>query len=116
MDGLLGAMPYHLLLRDRAIEIVGMETNVPRQFLMETTSRGIQQISMARQLLMWLLWQTGKFSYPQIGRMLQRDHTTVMYGVRAMHRRRCRDLDWMGITERALQAMLDDPQAIAATP
>lgn len=38
-------------------------------------------VSAARHELMWRLRQAG-WSYPKIGRLLHRDHSTVMYGVR----------------------------------
>lgn len=39
----------------------------------------------ARQLLYWLLRQDGH-SYPQIGAIVSRHHTTVMHGVKAVDR------------------------------
>lgn len=41
-------------------------------------------ISDARQEAMWRMYQTGRFSLPQIGAFLGgRDHTTILHGVRA---------------------------------
>ncbi|MDA1329845.1 MAG: chromosomal replication initiator protein DnaA [Chloroflexi bacterium] len=40
-----------------------------------------RQVALPRQVAMYLLREDGRFSLPQIGRMLGgRDHTTVMYG------------------------------------
>ena len=44
-------------------------------------------ISRARQDAMHECWRTRRWSLPQIGRAFNRDHTTVLHGVRA-HKRR----------------------------
>lgn len=42
-----------------------------------------------RQEAMYLMYQTGRFSLPQIGIFLgNRDHTTVLHGIRAHKKRR----------------------------
>lgn len=41
----------------------------------------------ARQLVMWIARQTTDKSLPQIGRILDRDHTTIMHGMRQIQRR-----------------------------
>ena len=41
-----------------------------------------RRVAQPRQEAMWEMHQAG-YSYPQIGRFLNRDHTTVMHGVRA---------------------------------
>jgi chromosomal replication initiation ATPase DnaA len=41
-------------------------------------------VADARQLLYWLLRQDGH-SYPHIGHMLGRHHTTIIHGVRAVN-------------------------------
>jgi chromosomal replication initiator protein len=47
-----------------------------------------RRLSRPRQELMFLLYDTGRYSYPQIGLFLGgRDHTTVIHGVQA-HRKR----------------------------
>lgn len=42
----------------------------------------------ARQGLMWVLRKRLGLSYPEIGRVMKRDHATVMHGVKAEERRR----------------------------
>ena len=42
--------------------------------------------SRARQMVMWKAHKEGH-SLPQIGRVLGRDHTSVLHGVRAINRR-----------------------------
>lgn len=39
-------------------------------------------ISAARMEAMFEIYATGNFSYPQIGRFFNRDHTTVLYACR----------------------------------
>lgn len=49
-------------------------------------TRGSDQVVLARQALMAALRHRG-LSYPQIGRLIGRDHTTVMHGIRVHQQR-----------------------------
>lgn len=44
--------------------------------------RRTKYVSRARQLLYWALYEATDASLPQIGRYLNRDHTTVLHGIR----------------------------------
>ena len=44
-----------------------------------------QPIVEARRAVMAALRDSGRFSYPEIAKLMQRDHTTVMYDVRRHH-------------------------------
>lgn len=46
-----------------------------------------KQLTSARAAFMLWLYEGG-FSYPEVGRMLRRDHTTVMVAVRKARRQR----------------------------
>lgn len=48
-------------------------------------------MSEARQICWWLLRAHTRLSYPSIGRMFERDSTTVIHGVRVVERVRARD-------------------------
>ncbi|NOZ28483.1 MAG: chromosomal replication initiator protein DnaA [Chloroflexi bacterium] len=51
----------------------------------QLTGRGrSKEVSLARQVLMYLLRTDFDFSYPQIGNLLNRDHTTIIHGVEKM--------------------------------
>lgn len=50
----------------------------------ETRVRGV---SWPRQEFMGRAYETGRWSYPRIGRFLSRDHTTVMHGHRRWRER-----------------------------
>lgn len=53
-----------------------------------------------RQMAFYLaISLTGK-SYPEIGRFFDRDHTTVMSGVRAFEARKAKDPELMALTQR----------------
>ena len=41
-----------------------------------------------RQEAMWRMVETGKWSFPQIARVFNRDHTTVLHGWRQVSKRR----------------------------
>ena len=52
----------------------------------------LHKIAVLRQELMWTLRQVKingrpRYSYPQIAKFLRRDHTTIIYGVRAHEQR-----------------------------
>jgi len=40
------------------------------------------QVVLARRKAAWLFWKNTKMSYPQIGRLLNKDHSTIIYAVR----------------------------------
>ena len=39
-------------------------------------------VVLARQEAWWRIWREHGYSYPRIGRLFKKDHTTVLYGVR----------------------------------
>ena len=52
----------------------------------------LHKIAVLRQELMWTLRQVKingrpRYSYPQIAKFLRRNHTTIIYGVRAHEQR-----------------------------
>lgn len=50
-------------------------------------------VSHPRQELMWRLYASGRFTLPQIGKFLgDRDHTTILHGVKACEARMAADL------------------------
>ena len=64
---------------DMIIDTVWRETGVTRDAIL-SRSRDMKT-TQARQLVMWLArWHTG-MSFPRIGQMLGRDHSTVMHAV-----------------------------------
>ncbi|MBI1682359.1 helix-turn-helix domain-containing protein [Caulobacter hibisci] len=54
-----------------------------------------RRISLARQHAMWLMNGLPHLSLPMIGRFLNRDHTTVLFGIRAHERRVAEQAGWM---------------------
>lgn len=46
------------------------------------------EVSKPRHIAYWLAREYTKMSYPALGRVFCRDHTTVLYGVRQVDRRR----------------------------
>jgi chromosomal replication initiation ATPase DnaA len=51
-------------------------------------SRGNQHVATARQLAMYLCRELSKLSFPAVGRVFGRDHSTVIHGYRLIARRR----------------------------
>lgn len=58
----------------------------------------------ARQALYAALYRTCESSYPQIGRLLKRDHTTVLYGVREAEADAATDPDYADRLARVMEA------------
>lgn len=72
-------------------ELVGKVLHVAPATLIENQRRG-RRVSEARQLVMALVRATTRLSFQEIGEGLGgRDHTTVIHGVRATHKRIKRD-------------------------
>jgi chromosomal replication initiation ATPase DnaA len=61
------------------IAVVAEETGVSRHDILGPWQN--RDAINARQLVCWLARMTTRHSYPEIGRALNRDHTTVMYSV-----------------------------------
>jgi chromosomal replication initiator protein len=55
------------------------------------SSRRAREISRPRQVAMYLAKALTKHSLPAIGRMLERDHTTVLHGCRQIEKLRLKD-------------------------
>jgi len=49
------------------------------------SKRRFNRLARARQVVCWLLYTYTNLSYPEIGRKIKRDHTTVMHGVSAVN-------------------------------
>ena len=74
--------------RDSVREIsfaVAAETTIPMAAIYGPSK--LRYVVQARQLVMYLAHKSG-ISYPVIGRALNRDHTTIMHGVKAEKIRR----------------------------
>jgi hypothetical protein len=71
-------------VRDGAIAYVSVVTSVPaRLILSEVRDR---PVARARQQVMWFLRKEG-FSYPEIGRVMGRDHSTVVHAFNSVELR-----------------------------
>ncbi len=51
-------------------------------------ARKDQETSTARKVAYWLAKEYTTLSYPSLGRIFMRDHTTVIHGVRSIEQRR----------------------------
>lgn len=54
----------------------------------------------ARQAVMLAMHETGRYTLPEIGRALHRDHTTVMHGIKRARERRDAREDWQAADMR----------------
>ena len=73
------APPQAALSPEESVKLVARHLGVDESGLL---GRGrSKEMAMARQILMYLLRYVCDLSLPQIGELLGRDHTTVMYGV-----------------------------------
>lgn len=69
-----------VLAPDRVLCAVAASSGVSVSAILGSSKRA--DIVLARQVAMWLVRDRTDWSYPQIGAMFDRDHTTVMHAVR----------------------------------
>jgi hypothetical protein len=68
-----------------------------------------RKFAYARQLAMMICHEYTNASFPEIGRAFNRDHSTVMYGIKAA-RHRCKPADWNDIRNIAKRAGVAEPE------
>ena len=59
--------------------------NIPLEQLMG--HRRFREWAVPRQLIYWLIRKTTNKSLPEIGRILGRDHATILHGIRQVEKR-----------------------------
>lgn len=64
-----------------------------------------RSIAEARQVAYWLLRTRTRMSLPEIGRLLRKDHSTVMIGVRRIVRRRATEPSFERFTDELATAV-----------
>lgn len=57
------------------------------------THTSVRRISHPRHEAMAIMYATGRFSYPQIGRFFNMDHTSAIHGKRAHEARQAKALE-----------------------
>lgn len=73
-------------MREITVEVAQKHQLNPREMRAGARER---RVAHPRQEAMWRIYQTGRYSYPQIARFLgYKDHTTIIHGVREHERRR----------------------------
>lgn len=65
--------------RNKLLVFVSNLTGVPADDIMSTKRH--EQISTARQLVMWAMFEIYCFTQTQVGILMQRDHSTVTYAI-----------------------------------
>jgi chromosomal replication initiator protein len=85
---LLGRRPTMRAAR-QILELVCLEFGFTAEQLLNKDRH--RSIAEARQIAVWLLRTSRGLSYPEIGLLLQRDHTTIMSNYRSIERRMKKD-------------------------
>lgn len=73
-----------ITLRGMLHDFCGWAEATPAQILGD---RRLKPIAMARQDFMLFAYDNSKFTTPQIGRFLNRDHSTVVHGIQQARKR-----------------------------
>ena len=81
--------PLNRTLPNYIFHVVCEQYGVPREILLGKSR--LRVYSRPRQMAMYLLRHLTRKSYPDIGRVMGKDHTTVLHGVRAVDRRASKD-------------------------
>lgn len=92
------------------LELVSRETGV--SLLDLRSHRRSRQCARPRQLAMWLVRHTTLLTFPQIGRALDRDHTTVMHAIHKIDELRAISRPTRELSDRLLSMLRDDPNQL----
>ena len=74
--------------------------------------RRARAIARPRQVAMWLASKTTMASLPKIGRIMRRDHTTILHGIRVIEKMRERDADLRYMTAVLLKELTEGPETL----
>jgi chromosomal replication initiator protein len=94
----------------QCLAAVSAESNVSyREMISAHRSR---YVARPRQIAMWLAFRYGARNYSEIGRLIgNRDHTTIMHGVRQIEKLRAEgDQRVIELSNAALRRVLADPR------
>jgi chromosomal replication initiator protein len=93
------------------LRIVSEELGVSvNELLSDRTAR---YVARPRQIAMWAASRATRASLPAIGRDIgDRDHTTVMHGIRTIERLRREQSSLRAISDRVLHRVLADPRQV----
>lgn len=64
-----------------------------------------RSIARARFGAMWVFRELGIYSYPEIGRILFRDHTTILHGFRKAETLRETDVEFKRLTDHIIEEL-----------
>jgi chromosomal replication initiation ATPase DnaA len=101
-----GRMPAPPKPGDRfaaVLEVVCADFGVERDLVLGVTRQA--HAALARQVAMALAQRCLAYSLPRIGRLLHRDHTTVLHGVRRINRLAEGDADFAARLDRLATAI-----------
>lgn len=70
------------------------------------SARMPRHIILPRHVAYWLARETTLASYPQVGRVMRRDHTSIAVGVRKIEDRREVDAEFRSETDRLRAALM----------
>lgn len=68
------------------------------------------RIAMARQTAMYLAYELMNDSYPAIGRMMNRDHSTIIHGHAAIEKRMKEDAGFRRLVHRISRVVTDESE------
>jgi chromosomal replication initiation ATPase DnaA len=87
----------------RVVDLVAAEFTVPRDLIMGVTRQA--DAVLARHAAMALAQRCLAYSLPRIGRLLHRDHTTVLHGVRRIARLAAEDAAFAARLDRLAETI-----------
>jgi chromosomal replication initiator protein len=97
---------------DRVIEVVCQFYGVEKAALLG--SDRTQHVAMVRHIAMYLARLYSGLSYPALGSAFQRDHSSIIHGVRMIERRIKDQPAFAEFLARLEHAIQDDNEAVAA--
>lgn len=92
----LESMPFFYI----ALDIIAERNNTTPQLILSKSR--VTRVSFARQLLCHVTYQRTKMSYPDIGELIDRDHSTVIHADQLMVKRRAENPEFAHMVDRLI--------------
>src|SRR5204863_2918621 len=96
------------MLCDRVLDAVSRASTVDAALWLAKTR--VPKLVIIRKVAMWMLRKHTKLSYPELGRYLDRDHTTIVYAFKTINDLRLIDVEVSRLIERAEAILAGMPE------
>jgi len=105
----LDTMPLAPIAQESNAELIASLVAVSYRLTLDDLKYGDKtaRILEARQVAQWVLRRQLRLSFPEIGRVMNRDHSTVMHSCRAIEKRRAFEEVFAQFLDRLITAIAE---------